>query len=119
MDKVKNSCFPYQIKQCNGACVFEESSELYNSRVTDFLENNEYNNQNFILIEKGRVVDEKSAVLIENGVFQGFAFFNLNYQITNVEILKNIITKLPEDRDAKNIILSYLRKNPRAKVIHF
>jgi DNA polymerase-3 subunit epsilon len=119
MDRVKNSCFPYQIKQCNGACVFEESTELYNSRVTDFLENNEYNNQNFILIEKGRVVDEKSAVLIENGVFQGFAFFNLNYQITNVEILKNIITKLPEDRDAKNIILSYLRKNPRAKVIHF
>lgn len=78
--------------------------------MTSFLENNEYQNQNLIIIERGRVVDEKSAVLIENGVFKGFAFYNLNYQITNVEILKNIITELPEDRDAKNIILSYLRK---------
>ena len=119
LDKVKLNCFPYQMKQCNGACVFEESTELYNSRVQDFLQNNEYQNQNLILIEKGRVVDEKSAILIENGVFRGFAFFNLNYQITNVEILKKIITALPEDRDAKNIILSYLRRNQRTKVIQF
>jgi DNA polymerase-3 subunit epsilon len=119
MDKVKNSCFPYQIKQCNGACIFEESAELYNSRVQDFLDNNEYQNQNMIVIERGRAVDEKSAVLIENGVFKGFAFFNLNYQITNVEILKNILTSLPEDRDSKNIILSYLRKKNHAKVIYF
>lgn len=119
MDNVKTVCFPYQIKQCNGACVFGEPAELYNIRVTEFLDNNEYQNQNLIIVEKGRVVDEKSAVLIENGVFKGFGFYNLNYQLTNVEILKNIITKLPEDRDAKNIILSYLRRNNRAKVIYF
>ena len=119
MDKVKTCCFPYQIKQCNGACVVEESAELYNKRVQDFLDNNEYQNQNIIIIEKGRVVDEKSALLIENGVFRGFAFYNLNYQVTNVDILKNILIELPEDRDAKNIILSYLRRNNRAKVIYF
>ena len=119
LDKVKTSCFPYQIMQCNGACIFEESPELYNLRVTDFLNNNDYQNQNLILIDKGRVVDEKSAVLIENGVFKGFAFFNLNYQITNASVLKNILTVLPEDRDAKNLILNYLRKNNRTKVIHF
>ena len=119
LDKVKTNCFPYQIKQCNGACVFEESTEKYNERVQDFLNNNEYQNQNLIIVERGRAVDEKSALLIEKGVFKGFAFFNLNYQITNVGILKNILTTLPEDRDSKNIILSYLRRNARTKVIHF
>lgn len=119
LDKVKTSCFPYQIKQCHGACIAEEPQEIYNLRVQDFLKNNEYQNQNLILIDKGRALDEKTAVLIENGIFKGFAFFNLNYQITNVEILKNILTKLPEDRDAKNIILNYLRKNNRLKVIPF
>lgn len=119
LDKVKKSCFLYQLKKCNGACILEEPAELYNIRANDFLQNNEYQNQNFILIEKGRAIDEKSAVLVENGMFQGFAFFNLNYQITNIQILKNIITKLPEDRDAKNIILSYLRRNNRTKVIYF
>lgn len=119
MDKVKSSCFPYQIKQCYGACVGEESPELYNIRVNAFLDNNEYQNQNLIIVERGRAVDEKSAVLIENGIFKGFAFFNLNYQVSNVEILKNIITSLPEDRDAKNIILNYLRRKNRAKIIYF
>jgi DNA polymerase-3 subunit epsilon len=64
LDKVKTSCFPYQIKQCNGACVFEEFTKPYNSRVQEFLENNEYQNQNLIIIEKGRVIDEKSAIFI-------------------------------------------------------
>ena len=107
------------MQQCNGACIQEEANELYNLRVQDFLQNNEYQNQNLIIIEKGRVVDEKSAILIENGIFKGFAFYNLNYQVTNVEILKNILTTLPEDRDSKNIILSYLRRNQRTKVIQF
>ncbi len=119
LDKVKTSCFPYQMKLCNGACIFEESTELYNLRVNDFLNNNEYQNQNLIIVERGRTVDEKSALLIEKGVFKGYAFFNLNYQITNVDILKNILTAFPEDRDAKNIILSHLQRNTRTKVIQF
>ena len=119
LDKVKTNCFPYKMQQCNGACIQEEANELYNLRVQDFLQNNEYQNQNLIIIEKGRAVDEKSAILIENGIFKGFAFYNLNYQVTNVEILKNILTTLPEDRDSKNIILSYLRRNQRTKVIQF
>lgn len=119
MDKVKTSCFPYQMKQCYGACMAEETPESYNVRVNEFLANNEYQNQNLIIVEKGRVVDEKSAVLIEHGIFKGFAFYNLNYQISNVEILKNIIIALPDDRDAKNIILNYLRRKNRAKIIYF
>ena len=119
LDKVKKSCFPYQVNQCNGACVFEESIENYNQRVLYFLENNEYQNQNMMIIEKGRTIQEKSALLIENGTFKGYAFFDLNYQITNIEILKNIIIPLNNTRDAKNIILSYLRKNKQTKVIYF
>lgn len=119
LDKVKTNCFPYEIKQCNGACIQEEGSEAYNFRVQEFLSNNEYQNQNLILIEKGRFIEEKSAVLIENGIFKGFAFYNLNFQINNITVLKNIITELPEDRDAKNIVLSYIRRNNRAKVLYF
>jgi len=119
LDTVKDACFLYHLKQCNGACVRDELAELYNARVTEFLEHNEYQHQNLIIIGRGRAVDEKSALLIENGVFQGYAFFNLNYQVTNVAILKNILTKLPENRDAKNIILKYLQRNNRLKIISF
>ena len=97
----------------------EEKPEEYNIRVKQFLEKNEYQNQNMIIIEKGRSLSEKSLVLIENGTFKGYAYFDLNYQISNIEILKNIIIPMNNNRDAKNIILSYLRKNNRLKVIHF
>ena len=60
------------MQQCNGACIQEEANELYNLRVQDFLQNNEYQNQNLIIIEKGRAVDEKSAILIENGILVFF-----------------------------------------------
>jgi DNA polymerase-3 subunit epsilon len=119
LDKVKKSCFPYQVNQCHGACISEEQPEEYNQRVNEFLERNEYQNQNMIIIERGRKIEEKSVVLIENGTYKGYAFYDLNYQITNIEVLKNIIIPMSNNRDAKNIILSYLRKNNRTKVIHF
>ena len=77
----KKSCFNYNIKQCDGACIQEEDAETYNNRVQVLILKNSYDNQNMVIIDKGRDIDERSAVLIENGVFQGLGYFNLNYQI--------------------------------------
>ncbi|MFY0481940.1 exonuclease domain-containing protein [Flavobacterium sp. PLA-1-15] len=119
LDTPKTNCFPYQIQQCNGACIQKESAEDYNIRATDFLENNDYQNQNMIIIERGRNLQEKSAVVLENGMLLGYAFYDLNYQISNTEVLKNIITPLPSNRDSKNIILGYLKKSKHHKIVRF
>lgn len=115
--KTKTSCFHYDVKKCHGACVEEESPENYNQRVAQFIEKYSYKNQNMVIIDKGREVDERSAILIQNGIFKGFGFFNLNYQINNIEILKSIITPMENNRDVQHIIQSYLRKNKRLKII--
>jgi len=70
-----------------------------------------------VIIDYGREIDERSAILIENGVYQGFAFYNLNYQINNIEILKSIITPMQHNRDSQHIIQSYLRRNKRLKIL--
>lgn len=119
LDTPKMNCFPYQIQQCNGACIQKESPEEYNIRASDFLENNDYQNQNMIIIERGRNLQEKSAVVLENGILLGYAFYDLNYQISNTEVLKNIITPLPSNRDSKNIILGYLKKSKHHKIVRF
>ena len=72
-----------------------------------------------ILIDRGRNVNERSAVLIENGVYKGYAYYDLNYQITNIEILKNILIPMQNNRDVKNIIQNYIRKSKSLKVLHF
>ena len=115
----KNGCFQYKIKECNGACLGIEAPETYNDRVQEFITENAFENNNMVLLDRGRSFDERSAVLIENGVYKGYCFYELNYQITNIDILKNIIIPMQHNRDVKTIIQSYLRKNKVFKIIHF
>jgi DNA polymerase III subunit epsilon len=117
--ETQNSCFKYKIKECDGACIGEISPEEYNDRVQEFIDNNEFESQNRIIIDRGRSLEERSAVLIENGIYKGYCFFDLNYQITNVEVLRNIIIPMQNNRDTKNIINGYLRKHKVMKIIPF
>lgn len=115
----KASCFNYDIKQCLGACIQKEAPEDYNKRVQELIAKNSYTDQNMVIIDRARDVDERSAVLIENGLFKGFGYFNLNYQITNMSVLQSVITPMENNRDAQHIIKSYLRKNKKIKIIKF
>ncbi|ALJ06676.1 exonuclease [Pseudalgibacter alginicilyticus] len=117
--KTKNSCFNYDIKSCKGACIQKELPETYNQRVTQLIDKNSYKNKNMVIIDKGRDIDERSAILIENGVFKGLGFFNLNYQINNMDVLASIITPMENNRDTQHIIQSYLRRNKKVKRIVF
>ena len=113
----KAACFNYSLKTCDGACIQEEPIENYNLRVQELIFKNSYNSKDLVIIDRGRAIDERSAILIQNGVFKGLGFFNLNYQINNLEILQNIITPMENNRDTQHIIQSYLRRNKRLKII--
>lgn len=115
----KAACFQYKIKECDGACIGEIAPQEYNLRVKDFITNSEFESQNMVIVDRGRSISERSAVLIENGIYKGYAFYDLNYQITNIKILKNILTPMLNNRDTKNIIQAYLRKEKKPKLIKF
>jgi len=115
--KTKSSCFKYEIKECEGACIQKEDPEIYNKRIKALIDKNSYTNKNMVIIDRGRAIDERSAILIENGVFKGLGFFNLNYQINNMKVLQSIITPMNNNRHTQHIIQSYLRKNKRLKII--
>ncbi|MFV8339260.1 exonuclease domain-containing protein [Flavobacterium sp. LB3P21] len=115
----KTNCFQYNIKECDGACVGEISPEEYNARVQEFIDKNSFENQNMVLVDRGRTINERSAVLIENGIYKGYAFYDLNYQINNIEILKNIIIPMQNNRDTRNIIQSHVRKSKTLKIVKF
>jgi DNA polymerase-3 subunit epsilon len=113
----KNACFKYKIKECDGACIGEITTEEYNSRVEEFIESSQFENDNMVVIDRGRSLEERSAILIENGIYKGYCFYDLNYQITNIEVLKNIIIPMQNNRDTKSIIQAYLRKHRVMKII--
>jgi len=117
--ETKNGCFQLKIKECNGACIGKELPEPYNERVEEFIQKSSFDNNNMVIVDRGRNVSERSAVLIENGIYKGYCFYDLNYQINNIEILKNLIIPMQNNRDTKTIIQSFLRKNKVQKIIKF
>jgi DNA polymerase-3 subunit epsilon len=116
--QTKTHCFQHTISECDGACVGKISVTEYNQRIQSFIDNNGIDNKSMIIVDKGRTIHERSAILIENGIYKGYCFYDLNYQINNIEILKNIIIPMPNNRDVRNIIQGHLRKNKGFKIIN-
>ena len=114
----KKQCFNYTIKQCFGACINKEASDEYNNRVSAFLDKRSFENQNMLIIDRGRDLEERSVILIEKGIYKGYGFYNLNFQITNPEILKSIINPMQNTRNAQHIIQSYIRRNKMLKIVN-
>ncbi|MFB9054264.1 exonuclease domain-containing protein [Formosa undariae] len=110
-------CFNYGLRTCHGACITEESPEEYNLRVQELIEKNSYAHKNMIIVDRGREIEERSAIYIKDGQFEGLGFFNLNYQINNIKVLESIITKMENNRDSQHIIQSYLRSHKKLKII--
>jgi DNA polymerase-3 subunit epsilon len=113
----KTSCFKYDVKECLGACIIEEPSEAYNKRVNVLINKHSYENKNMLIIDRGREIAEKSVFLIENGIFKGMGFFDLNHQISNKQVLLSLITPMTNNKDNQHIIQSYMRRNKRLKII--
>jgi DNA polymerase-3 subunit epsilon len=76
-----------------------------------------FNNDNFIIIEKGRKIGEHAIVLIENNEVFGYGYTNLQYQENKLDILKSILTPIENKISSKNIIKNYLNNHKVEKII--
>lgn len=117
--QTKEHCFQYTIKECKGACIRKEDPESYNARVQEFISKHQFENKTLVITDRGRSVHEKSAILIENGIYKGYAFFELNFQIRNIDILKNVLTPMDSNRDTRVIIQQQIRKSKTIKLVYF
>ncbi|MGV6846270.1 MAG: exonuclease domain-containing protein [Lutibacter sp.] len=78
-----------------------------------------FNNDNFLIVDKGREVGEKSILLFENGDFKGFCYTDLNYQINNLDVLHSLISEMDNNLINRYIIKKYLQKNKVEKIIRY
>lgn len=102
---------------------FFEEITIHRPKYNSKLNHNEFNfgfsNPNMILIDKGKDISEKSVLLIEDNEFKGYGFTDLSYQITNIEILRSLISVNKYSHKYNNIINSYLQKEKVEKIIRF
>lgn len=113
------TCFHYHIQKCFGACVGEEQTESYNERVQKIITNYQYDNSNLLIIDRGRSNDERSLILIENNIYQGFGFISIEELDQPIEIIKSFVKFYPENKDVSTIIRGYLRRKSPEAVLEF
>ena len=110
-------CSDYHIGKCDGACIGKIGPEEYNERVSAFIGQLSFGQRSVLIVDRGRTLTERSAILVEDGVFKGYAFVDLNYQMTNPAVLRNILVAMPHHRDTLHAITTYLIRNRKAKVV--
>ena len=86
--------------------------------MNNFIKKSHLTFPNLLLIDKGRRDDEKSFILIIDFKLYGYGFADLNYQIRNIETIKNIITKVNHSNYANNLVKQFIRKNRLAQIIN-
>jgi DNA polymerase-3 subunit epsilon len=78
-----------------------------------------FNNDNFIIVDKGREVEENAIILIEDNIVFGYGYTNLALQEKDLSVLKSVLTVIENKEVAKHLIKNYLNKNSVKKIVRF
>ncbi len=113
------SCFQYQIKQCKGACLGEEPCETYNNRAQKLIEELKYKYDSFLVLDKGRDMEEIAVVVVKNGIYMGFGWIEKDVGFSSMEETMDRITKYDDNQDARKLINRFLMENKKLDIRRF
>lgn len=112
------ACFRYTIKECQGACVGEESAEEYNARVLSLIDSVNFQSESFLILDKGRNSKEHGFVLVEKGQYAGYGFIPRYIFKRKTDNYRKHLNKNQSNRDFQSIIKMQLHKNEKLRIIH-
>ena len=96
----------------------EERCNDYNTKVQAVADSLLYPYEDFLIIDKGKSVGEKSFIYIKDGVFQGYGYFQLNHQIKSLDKIEARLIRIENNRDTQAVIRSFLRRERYQKLIN-
>jgi DNA polymerase-3 subunit epsilon len=79
----------------------------------------DFNHDSFMIIDRGREVEEHAVILIENNIVISYGYTNLAHQENNLEILKSVLTSIENKEISKTVIKNYLKRSKVQKIIRF
>jgi DNA polymerase-3 subunit epsilon len=97
---------------CYGACSKREEPQIYNSRVMQAI-NSLRSQPSYAIIEKGLNGGDQSCILVWEGRFYGMGYIDAEMQITDAEMLKELMTPYKENLFIRNIINGYAARFPQ------
>jgi DNA polymerase-3 subunit epsilon len=115
IQKGNEACTGLTDKTCHGACIQSEKADDYNRRLRAALRSLQEMLPSFIIKDRGRNSSEESFVLIENGRFYGMGWLDKEFQIQNLDSLKEQLTVYPENDYMRGLVYNYAEKWPEKK----
>jgi DNA polymerase-3 subunit epsilon len=115
----KGNCFQYQIKQCRGTKMGLETAQEYNKRINAAKNSLGTTMNNTLIIGTGRTNEEYSLVQIEDGKYIGYGFIDKEEANQPLEHILEFIRRQNDNPDTRKIILNYLSKNKKDKLIQY
>ena len=106
-----------KIKKCKGICAGDEEIDVYNERAIKIINEYSFKDENFVLIDKGRRVDEKSIILIEDRKYAGHGYIDQTMQASSLEEIKDIVRCKTYYPDMNDLVRSWLKNKNAKKVV--
>ncbi len=120
IDRSTNTCFNYELTKCQGACIGEEPPYLYNQRFNESeVIVNRLFDENFILMEEGRSIDERAVFLVEDGHYRGFGYIDIEDSNYGIEEIKECIKYEALSPEADLILRNYMWSHSKVELMHF
>jgi DNA polymerase III subunit epsilon len=113
------ACFHLGIRQCNGACVQKEAVKDYNKRAEELLAGFQLDHGNMLIIDQGRDENERSVIRIEKGMYMGFGYISTDEGYLAIDQMLECVKPALDNRDVRQILNSWLRKNKVEKVLYY
>lgn len=117
--KTEGACFHHSIRQCNGACVQSESVKDYNKRARELTDSLTLDSGNMLIIDRGRNKEERSLIRIEKGMYMGYGYLPLNASYFGIEEMLDHITPALDNRDVRQILKNWLKKEKVEKILYY
>jgi DNA polymerase-3 subunit epsilon len=77
----------------------------------------DFNSEDFIIYDKGREIEERAVILVENKEVFGYGYTSLAHQEDKLAILKSLLTPIQDKGLAKAIVKNYLNKHRVQKIV--
>jgi len=118
LERIAGACTASQTGDCHGVCDKREDVAVYNLRVDKAYETLTDEKVNTIIKVPGRTTEENGFVLITNGIYQGFGFYNSADKINTIADLEAFLFRYVNNYDTIRIIDSLLKKIPKDRILN-
>lgn len=114
--------YPLKTKKITEENFFNQMTEshtAYNEKLLALLEPYDIDSSQMMIQDRGRTLQERSAVFIAKGELIGYCFYDLNFQVNDPKRIEAHLTPIHHFRNNRSILLNFLNKNKGFKLVRY